>query len=144
MTMFLQVVLTCIFLYIFPSNDLSIVCTYLILSMTIATIFEFALTYILYLMDSKRYFLRSIPSERYLHKILRIALPVAVTSYIRSGLSTLKQLLIPFSLEKHSASCSEALSQYGLINRNDNASSNVSLYYYHIMCWPSHTRICKI
>lgn len=52
----------------------------------------------------------------YLKKILRIALPVAVTSYIRSGLSTLKQLLIPFSLERHSASCDEALSQYGLIN----------------------------
>lgn len=137
--MCLQVVLTCVFLYIFPSNDLSIVCTYLILSMTTATIFEFILTYILYLIDSRRYFVRSLPDEKYLHKILRIALPVAVTSYIRSGLSTLKQLLIPFSLERYSASCSEALSQYGLINRNDYASSNVSMYYYYIMCRSSYT-----
>lgn len=137
--MCLQVILTCLFLYIFPSNDLSIVCTYLILSMTIATVFEFILTYILYLIDSRRYFVRSLPSERYLHKILRIALPVAITSYIRSGLSTLKQLLIPFSLERHSASCSEALSQYGLINRNDYANFNVSLYYHNIMCRSSYT-----
>lgn len=137
--MTLQVILTCLFLYVFPSNNLSVVCTYLILSMTIATIFEFTLTYILYLIDSRRYFVRSIPNEKYLHKILRIALPVAITSYIRSGLSTLKQLLIPFSLERHSASCSRALSQYGLINRNDYANFNVSMYYHHIMCRSSYT-----
>jgi len=47
---------------------------------------------------------------------LRIALPVAITSIIRSGLSTLKQLLIPLRLEKHTRSSSLALSQYGLIN----------------------------
>lgn len=137
--MCLQVILTCLFLYIFPSNNLSIVCTYLILSMTIATAFEFILTYILYLIDSRRYFVRSIPNEKYLHKILRIALPVAITSYIRSGLSTLKQLLIPFSLERHSASCSRALSQYGLINRNDYANFNVSMYHHHIMRRSSYT-----
>lgn len=116
LTIILQVVLTCFFLYAFPSNNLSIVCTYLILSTTISSIFEFSLTYVLYLIDSRKYNLRSIPNDGYLRKILRISLPVAVTSYIRSGLSTLKQLLIPFSLEKHSSSCSDALSKYGLIN----------------------------
>lgn len=116
LTMILQVVLTCIFLYIFPSTNLSVVCTYLVLASTIASIFEFIITYILYLIDIKRYFSRGLSSESYLHKILRIALPVAVTSYIRSGLSTLKQMLIPFSLERHAASCDKALSQYGLIN----------------------------
>ena len=48
--------------------------------------------------------------------ILKIAFPVAVTSYIRSGLSTLKQLIIPTQLEKSGISCSRALSQYGMIN----------------------------
>lgn len=43
-------------------------------------------------------------------------MPVAITSIIRSGLSTLKQLLIPLRLEKHTHSASLALSQYGLIN----------------------------
>lgn len=116
LTIILQVVLTCFFLYAFPSNNLSVVCTYLILGTTVSSIFEFALTYILYLIDSRKYNLRSIQNDGYLRKILRISLPVAVTSYIRSGLSTLKQLLIPFSLEKHSSSCSDALSKYGLIN----------------------------
>ena len=117
LTMILQVVLTCVFLYVFPSRDLNIVCTYLILASTLSAVFEFVITYILYLIDSKRFKGFGSSKENYLKNILRIALPVAVTSYIRSGLSTLKQLLIPFSLERHaSSSCEKALSQYGLIN----------------------------
>jgi stage V sporulation protein B len=116
LTMLLQISFTCLFLYLFPSNNLSIVCTYLILGMALSTIFEFILTYILYIVDLRKKLTRSISGETYLKKILRIALPVAITSYIRSGLSTLKQMLIPFSLEKYSVSCDEALSQYGQIN----------------------------
>ena len=116
LTLCTQVILTCLFLYIFPSSDLNLVCTYLMLASTISAIFEFLITYILYKIDSRKYLVRSNIQESYLNKILRIALPVAATSYIRSGLSTLKQLLIPFSLEKYSATCDEALSQYGLIN----------------------------
>lgn len=117
LTMILQVVLTCVFLYVFPSNDLNVVCTYLILASTLSAIFEFIITYVLYLLDSRHFKGLGASKENYLKNILRIALPVAITSYIRSGLSTLKQLLIPFSLERHaSSSCEKALSQYGLIN----------------------------
>lgn len=116
LTMFLQVVLTFIFLYSFPSSNLSVVCSYLILASTISAVFEFVITYVLYLLDSRKLLARGVHDEKYLSKILKIALPVAITSYIRSGLSTLKQLLIPFSLERHSTSCDQALSQYGLIN----------------------------
>ena len=117
LSMILQVVLTCYFLYILPYSDLSIVCTYLILATTISSVFEFVLTYILYLVDRKKFSnVNTSLHENYLRKILRIAFPVAITSYIRSGLSTIKQLLIPFSLEKHSVACDDALSQYGLIN----------------------------
>lgn len=125
LTMIVQIVLTCILLYIFPSSNLSTVCTYLILASTISSIFEFMITFILYIFDVRHASWNgnthsavkvNITNENYFKKILRIALPVAITSYIRSGLSTLKQLLIPFSLEKHSVSCDKALSQYGLIN----------------------------
>lgn len=116
-TAILQVILTLYFLYILPYSDLSIVCTYLMLSTTIATTFQFILTYILYLLDRKKMFRNSYDSnENYLKKILRIAFPVAITSYIRSGLNTIKQMLIPYSLEKNNKACDEALSQYGLIN----------------------------
>jgi len=116
LTVILQVILTFAFLYVFPSNNLNTVCIYLILASTISCIFEFVVTYILYIIDSNKLMTRSSNDEGYLKKILAIAVPVAITSYIRSGLTTLKQLLIPFSLEMHSSSCEEALSQYGLIN----------------------------
>jgi len=54
--------------------------------------------------------------ENYTKQILKIILPIAFTSYIRSGLSTLKHILIPISLEKSGISCERALSQYGIIN----------------------------
>ncbi len=115
--MIFQVILTCYLLYVLPVSNLSIVCTYLILATTISTIFEFIFTYVLYLIDRKKIAnINSKYNNSYFKKILRIAFPVAITSYVRSGLSTLKQLLIPFSLEKHSSTCDKALSQYGLIN----------------------------
>lgn len=48
--------------------------------------------------------------------IREITLPVSITSYIRSGLSSIKQLLIPIMLEKFGMSCEEAVSLYGLIS----------------------------
>ena len=55
-------------------------------------------------------------SNHYTYKILRISIPVAITSYIRSGLSTFKQLIIPTSLEKSGINSGLALSNYGIIN----------------------------
>ena len=116
-SMLIQVALTCYFLYAFPSSNLSIVCTYLVLAGTISSIFEFVFTYILYIKDRNKFLNTNINvKDNYLRKILRIAFPVAITSYIRSGLSTLKQLLIPFSLKKHSSNADKALSEYGLVN----------------------------
>ena len=106
----------CFFIYIFAANNIDLVCTYLVLASTIASIFEFLFSYLLYYLDKKNFYTRKIPENDYLFRILRISLPVAVTSIIRSGLSTLKQLLIPLRLEKHTRSASLALSQYGLIN----------------------------
>lgn len=115
--MIVQVSLTCFFLYAFPSSDLNIICTYLILASTISSVFEFFLTYTLYIFDRRKIFnTRFIQNDTYLRKILRIAFPVAITSYVRSVLSTLKQFLIPFSLAKYPCSSDNALSQYGLIN----------------------------
>lgn len=54
--------------------------------------------------------------NNFLYRIFRILVPVAITSYIRSGLSTVKQLIIPSSLEKSGLNCSEALSDYGTIS----------------------------
>jgi stage V sporulation protein B len=51
----------------------------------------------------------------YTKRIFKIAIPISITSYIRSGLSTLKQLLIPIGLEKFGMSYDLAFSNYGMI-----------------------------
>ena len=53
--------------------------------------------------------------DSYLHRIFRILVPICFTSYIRSGLSTFKQLLIPNSLEKNGINCKSALEEYGIV-----------------------------
>ena len=115
-SLFIRVGLTCLFVYIFPANNIDLVCTFLVLSGTIASIFEFLFSYALYYLDKKNICNLEIRKSNYISRILKISLPVAVTSIIRSGLSTLKQSLIPMRLEKYTHSSSVAFSQYGLIN----------------------------
>lgn len=115
-SLFIRVGLTCLFIYVFPANNIDLVCSFLVLSSTIASIFEFLFSYILYYIDKKKLCTTNMRNNNYLSKILKISLPVAVTSIIRSGLSTLKQSLIPIRLEKFTHSSDLAFSQYGLIN----------------------------
>lgn len=107
---------TIILLKINISNGVEAICISLILADVISEICSFKLIFILYIIDIKLKKLEDIRSFGQRINILKIAFPVAVTSYIRSGLSTLKQLIIPTQLEKSGISCSRALSQYGMIN----------------------------
>lgn len=107
---------TIILLKINISNGVEAICISLILADVISEICSFTLIFILYIIDIKLKKLEDIRLFGQRINILKIAFPVAVTSYIRSGLSTLKQLIIPTQLEKSGISCSRALSQYGMIN----------------------------
>jgi stage V sporulation protein B len=49
------------------------------------------------------------------HELRKIALPVAFSSYLRSGLLTVEHILIPIGLRKHGASHAAALASYGVI-----------------------------
>ncbi|MCI8482337.1 MAG: hypothetical protein HFJ27_04620 [Clostridia bacterium] len=88
----------------------------LVLGETISEIGSFLFSFWLYQVESKKHTLPPAKTQNYFHMITSISLPVALTSYIRSGLSSLKQLLIPTSLEKSGLSCNEAVSSYGLIS----------------------------
>lgn len=48
--------------------------------------------------------------------ILSIALPVAVSAYVRSALLTIEHLAIPWGLKRSGASASEALASYGVLH----------------------------
>lgn len=98
------------------SNGVEAICISLILADVISEVCSFTLIFILYIIDIKIKKLNNVRSFGQRINIIKIAFPVALTSYIRSGLSTLKQLIIPTRLEKAGISCTNALSKYGMIN----------------------------
>ena len=84
----------------------------------LSEIISFVYIYIVYLLDKKKYekSTQTILNGNYNKRILRISIPIAITSYIRSGLTTLKQIIIPSSLEKSGINCSASLASYGIIS----------------------------
>lgn len=74
--------------------------------------------YLLYLRDKRASLIESRYKDldSYNRRILRITVPVALTSYLRSGLSTVKELLIPYSLQRSGMNSSNSLISYGIVN----------------------------
>ena len=101
----------------FP-NNISKACYILILADVISEVTSFVHLYILYLRDKRGILLESRYKDldSYNKRILRITIPVALTSYLRSGLNTIKQLLIPSSLQRSGMNSSNSLISYGIVN----------------------------
>jgi len=106
------------FFKIFPPNNAGSACYILILADVSSEISSFLHLYILYLRDKQGSLLESRYKdlESYNRRILRITIPVALTSYLRSGLSTVKQLIIPSSLQRSGLNYSNSLIAYGIVS----------------------------
>lgn len=113
---FIKMTATAYLLSLFMPTGLKYACLSLVLGEAISEITSFGFTFILYLIERKKYKKEGNTNTNYMRTIFEITLPVSVTSYIRSGLSSLKQLLIPLRLEKSGMSCNEAIASYGIIN----------------------------
>lgn len=114
---FLVKMLSTIFLLkYFFTKDLSTICSLLIIADVISEIASFVLNIIYYYIERTKIVFSNKCLSDYKKEILKISFPVAITSYIRSGLSSFKQFLIPISLEKYGMSYAIALSNYGTIN----------------------------
>ena len=79
------------------------------ISILISQILSFLYTFIMFKIDLKRNNSSNNRSITQVKKILKIALPISFTSFIRSGLSTLKHSLIPSRLELYGFSKDYAL-----------------------------------
>lgn len=93
-------------------------CIALVLGSTAAEICSFLFSLLLYLVDRRRYARDGAQAgaRRHLSAALcGIALPVAFSSYIRSGLVTLEHALIPRGLRQSGASRTQALETYGIL-----------------------------
>ncbi len=102
-------------LSLFMPSGLEYMCLSLVIGEAISEILSFIFAYFLYFFQKRSYIIPS-SKKNFIKDIFSIALPVGITSYIRSGLSSLKQLLIPLRLEKSGLSCETAISNYGTIN----------------------------
>ena len=114
---FVKIFATSFLLSLFLPKGLEYACLALIIGDVISELISFTYIFLLYLSDIKKY--KSIgdtKNRNYKKDILSISLPIALTSYIRSGISTFKQLIIPLRLEKSGMSCKKALSDYGIVN----------------------------
>lgn len=112
----IQIIIVTYLINLFMPPTVDYACISLVLGATISEVFSFIFIFILYKIDSKQYKMSPKSNSKFVGKLLHISLPIAFTSYVRSGLSTLQQLLIPFRLEKSGISCETALSQYGQVS----------------------------
>lgn len=113
---FFKITLITFLLNCFMPSGLEYACISLVLGSTISEFFSFLFLLFLFLRDKRKLTLTTYKDTNYTKQILKISLPISFTSYIRSGLSCFKQLLIPLQLEKFGLSCKDAISQYGMIN----------------------------
>ncbi len=83
----------------------------------LAEMMSFTYSFIMYKWDKRKHISREGEVPKNLSsRLFGIALPVALTAYVRSGLLTLEHMLIPVGLRKSGASAEAALSTYGTIH----------------------------
>lgn len=98
------------------SNDVNNSALALVIGNTLSEIISFVFLYMTYAKDKKKYS-KQVTKKSFLTKrILKISVPIAITSYIRSGLNTLKQIIIPIRLKVSGMSYEKAIAQYGMIS----------------------------
>ena len=114
----LELTIKMIFTYILLRNTKNVedACIALMLADVISEVFSFSLNVIFYNIDKRKYFEKRTIPVLMKRRIFKIVFPIGITSCIRSGLSSLKQFLIPIRLELSGLSYSMAVSKYGLIN----------------------------
>ncbi|MBE5821476.1 MAG: hypothetical protein E7311_02670 [Clostridiales bacterium] len=110
----IKIIVTIILFVKFGVTNIEKSCLYLIIGDVISEIAAFSLIFVFYILDIRKY--KEGKKSNYISKILRISMPVAISSYIRSGLSTLKQILIPIMLQKSGIALQMSMSLYGIIN----------------------------
>lgn len=110
-----RVGLVMLFLSMVPEFDLEKSCAAVVAGGTVAEVFSFLMISILYVFDKKRHNKTGPISGRLTSRMLVVALPLAVSSYARTSLTTLEHLLVPRGLKAAGFSADSALSGYGMI-----------------------------
>lgn len=111
-----KITLCCFFLVFFSSKSVEGCVLAILLGGAVAESFSLILNVILYLFD-KRHFRHISPIKASkIPPVASIALPVAISAYMRSGLLAIEHILIPRGLLSFGAGNSAALAAYGSLH----------------------------
>lgn len=90
----------------------------LVLGTAVSEALSFFYLFIFYIFDKKKHLKTKKAAEdpTMKRRMLDIALPIALSSYLRSGLVTTQHILIPVGLRKYGSDYSTALATYGTIH----------------------------
>lgn len=113
----LKISATCLLLVSLAPRGIEAACTALVLGGAVAEMLSFLIHGTLYCLDKRKSFPKdaTLPREREGRRLLSITLPVALTTYLRSGLLTIEHILIPQGLRNSGVSHRDALVAYGSI-----------------------------
>ena len=90
-------------------------CAIIVIGGVAGEAFSFLMLYLLYVFDRRRYGNGKAKSTGLTKRLLNISLPLAVSAYGRTALSTIENLLVPRGFRKSGASSEAALADYGMI-----------------------------
>lgn len=110
-----RIALAAAFLSLAPAGDLEKSCAAVAAAGTASQMLTLALLSALYVFDRRR-FSGTRRSSRLTGRMLRTAVPVALSAYARTSLSTIQQILVPRGLRRSGLSADGAMSDYGAIH----------------------------
>ncbi len=90
-------------------------CAVVVTGGVVGEVCSFLLLFILYQHDRRRHRLYGGNAEKITRRLFGIAMPLALTAYARTALSTLQNLLVPKGLRKSGATAEAALADYGIV-----------------------------
>ncbi len=106
--------LTAVLLVTWARDDLSRACFSIILGSSVGAAFDFFLLYWMYRRDLRH--VRTSRDGGMRKRLISLCVPLAFNDYLRSGLNTAEQLLIPYGLARYAGSGTEAMAAYGMIH----------------------------
>ena len=109
------IALVALFLEMSPEGDIEKSCAAVTSGRLAADVLSLLLMAVVYAADRRSYYSGDEGGLRLTGRMLKIALPLAVSAYARSALSTLQHLLVPKGLKAAGYSADGALSGYGVI-----------------------------
>ena len=112
----LDVGLTYVLLRTVPRSDIAQNCACITFAGTVSEAVGAIVLGILYIADRLTHDRRGNGGHKLPTRLLGISLPLAVSAYARSGLSTLQHMLIPSGLRRSGLTAAQALSAYGIVH----------------------------